>query len=235
MQHVLDEPDERIARMRREVNGEPEYNYDEEEEEQAAEETADAFTTREYRELPALVNIYAELPQTVVLICEQARGRLREQYVQHLQIVRDALAPYGKFSEWCMAVGLFPNTVYSILRREEERSKQSFVPPHNPSPGPNPSPDPKPKPHRRTPEERAAGPTSAFVARVKALPQDGVDRDAYRALAMARLRQDDEDGFDRMESDVIQASIRVKMAGGAINDLWDVMLEVKEEFERRGE
>lgn len=54
----------------------------------------------------ALQAVYTGLPVEVVNVCEQVRKTLRAEVVRQLETVRDALAPYGRFKEWCEANGL---------------------------------------------------------------------------------------------------------------------------------
>jgi hypothetical protein len=77
---------------------------------------------------PAFSAVYEGLSADVVGICERERQGLQEEDARHLQtvrghlsVVRDALAPSGRFKAWC-AAGLSRNTAYTRLRRELEAS-----------------------------------------------------------------------------------------------------------------
>ncbi len=70
----------------------------------------------------ALAQVYAGLDPAVVATCEQARGCLRSAFIEELRKVRDALAPSGRFKEWCAAVGINYSTAKSKIARGEKQS-----------------------------------------------------------------------------------------------------------------
>jgi hypothetical protein len=65
----------------------------------------------------ALLALYHDLPGDVVAIVEYERQAIVRDTLEHLQHIRDALAPYGKFREWCVATGLNYGTVSNRLSR----------------------------------------------------------------------------------------------------------------------
>ncbi len=65
----------------------------------------------------ALLEVYAGLAGDVVTYCEAERKAIVRDTVEHLKNVRDALAPFGKFKEWCEAAGFTYGTVKNTLTR----------------------------------------------------------------------------------------------------------------------
>jgi hypothetical protein len=63
----------------------------------------------------ALEAVYDGLSDDIVETCEQARGRIRRTSLVELRKVRDALAPSGRFKEWCLAVGINYGTAKNRL------------------------------------------------------------------------------------------------------------------------
>jgi hypothetical protein len=72
---------------------------------------------------PALLAVYADLPDAVVTTVEYERNAITRDVLDHLRNVRDALAPYGKFKDWCNAVGINYGTVSNRLSREDSKQR----------------------------------------------------------------------------------------------------------------
>lgn len=75
----------------------------------------------------ALQDVYRGLPGDVVLHVESERTAIGRDIVDHLRAIRDALAPYGRFKEWCEAVGLRYGTVTQRLSRADSPYKQPVL------------------------------------------------------------------------------------------------------------
>jgi hypothetical protein len=69
---------------------------------------------------PALLDLYHELPGNVVAIIEYERRAITRDVLDHLRHIRDELAPFGKFREWCLAVGLNYGSVSNRLSRADK-------------------------------------------------------------------------------------------------------------------
>lgn len=76
---------------------------------------------------PALLAVYADLPDEVVTTVEYERNAITRDVLDHLRNVRDALAPYGKFKDWCNAVGINYGTVSNRLSREDSKQKVNAI------------------------------------------------------------------------------------------------------------
>ena len=63
--------------------------------------------------------VYEGLPGGVVAECEHHRIAEKQGRMSHWQAVRDRLAPYGCFKDWCEAQGLNYNAVMHALQRYE--------------------------------------------------------------------------------------------------------------------
>lgn len=75
----------------------------------------------------ALQDVYRGLPGDVVFHVESERIAIGRDIVDHLRAIRDALAPYGRFKEWCEAVGLRYGTVTQRLSRADSPYKQPVL------------------------------------------------------------------------------------------------------------
>jgi hypothetical protein len=68
--------------------------------------------------------LYKTLADGVSIKCERARKRMGTGYVEYLRGLRDArdaLAPDGKFKEWCAAYGLVYSTVKNQLSQADSK------------------------------------------------------------------------------------------------------------------
>jgi hypothetical protein len=78
----------------------------EDEIEQPSDDHALVPLTTDAEVTPALRAVYEGIPGEVVNLCESHRMLASTAYLRHMQIVRNALAPYGRFKEWCLAAGI---------------------------------------------------------------------------------------------------------------------------------
>jgi hypothetical protein len=62
-----------------------------------------------------LKTVYEGVPGETVKLCERHRVGMARDNLEHLRQIRDALAPFGKFKEWCQAVGVNYTTVTMSL------------------------------------------------------------------------------------------------------------------------
>ena len=69
---------------------------------------------------PALLELYRKLPSEVAAIIEYERQAITRDVLDHLRHVRDELAPYGGFKEWCLAMGLNYGSVSNRLSRTDK-------------------------------------------------------------------------------------------------------------------
>jgi len=72
----------------------------------------------------AVQELYKTLAPGVGQKCERARKRMGAGYVEYLRGLRDArdaLAPDGKFKEWCAAYGLVYSTVKNQLSQADSK------------------------------------------------------------------------------------------------------------------
>lgn len=76
---------------------------------------------------PALQAVYRGLPGDVVMNVESERIAIGRDILDHLRAIRDTLAPYGRFKEWCEAVGLRYGTVTQRLSRADNKYKQPVL------------------------------------------------------------------------------------------------------------
>lgn len=65
----------------------------------------------------ALQGVYTNLPGDVVRRCERHRIAATNGYLRHMREVRDALAPYGAFRDWCEEQGITYTTLQKALSR----------------------------------------------------------------------------------------------------------------------
>jgi hypothetical protein len=75
----------------------------------------------------ALLNVYAQLPGAVVARCEYERQAIARDVLDHLRVVRDALAPYGLFKDWCAAAGVNYEAVKHRLWRRDQPKQPAEV------------------------------------------------------------------------------------------------------------
>jgi hypothetical protein len=71
---------------------------------------------------PTLQAIYGHLDPSVTRMCEAARKRMRNAFVDGLIAVHAALAESGLFKEWCQAADINYNTAKSILQRAKHHA-----------------------------------------------------------------------------------------------------------------
>jgi hypothetical protein len=69
---------------------------------------------------PALLELYRKLPGNVVAIIEYERKAITRDVLDHLRHIRDELAPFGGFKEWCLALGLNYGSVSNRLSRADK-------------------------------------------------------------------------------------------------------------------
>jgi hypothetical protein len=72
----------------------------------------------------AVQALYKTLAPGIGRACERARKRMGAGYVEYLRGLRDArdaLAPDGKFKEWCAAYGLVYSTVKNQLSQADSK------------------------------------------------------------------------------------------------------------------
>lgn len=65
----------------------------------------------------ALRSVYDGIPGHVVGFIEYHRIEATMDYLRHMKEVRDALAPYGRFRDWCDAAGVNYGSVSKALSR----------------------------------------------------------------------------------------------------------------------
>jgi hypothetical protein len=78
----------------------------------------------------ALLALYHDMPGDVVAVCEAQRHGMLTDVLARLRIVRATLAPYGKFKEWCEAMGWNYGTVKNRLSLADRK-----LPNNEPLPG----------------------------------------------------------------------------------------------------
>jgi|SRR5690348_5364302 len=173
--------------------------------------------------------VYAGLPADVVQECEVARQHMRQEFIQQLRRVRDALAPYGRFKEWCCAVHISYHTAQNMLWRADR--EQAVAQAHNRSPGR------KRQRRQRTAEERKASGALAFITALARIPTPGgrFDLDTFREYALALLRHDNREEFHHVRDRLVMGSVHLNIAMWAVGRLQATLTEVEGEFDYRGE
>lgn len=174
--------------------------------------------------------VYAGLPDDVVQRCEGARQHMRQEFIQQLRRVRDALAPYGRFKEWCRAVRISYHTAQSMLWRADR--ERAVAQTHNRSPRKRQGTTAE-----RQKKEWAAAPVTAWLARVAALRAPGprFDEAAWGELYRWHMRQGDEEEVIRMDAMVARAQMQLDAHHQVVSRVERVRREVKDEVERLGE
>lgn len=61
--------------------------------------------------------VYADLPASVVQVVEGHRIAATEDYLAHMRVIRDKLAPYGNFKDWSTQAGLNYTALMKALSR----------------------------------------------------------------------------------------------------------------------
>jgi len=96
-------------------------------EQQAPQDEVTALTlvnTADIDEVPAaLLAVYDGLDGDVVTVCEAARQAINHETLRNLARVRKALAPSGRFKQWCDAAGHNYGTVQNQLSAIESKQR----------------------------------------------------------------------------------------------------------------
>jgi hypothetical protein len=132
----------------------------------------------------AVRELYATLAEGVSIACERARKRMGTGYVEYLRGLRDArdaLAPDGKFKEWCAAYGLVYSTVKNQLSQADSKLADTDSVPAR-------SLDPKVKPAQLAVRFVDATEKSDMIQRLRdVLKAEGKDTDDWREAVLFLL------------------------------------------------
>jgi hypothetical protein len=65
----------------------------------------------------ALKEVYSAIPGDIVGFVENHRIQATNGYLEHMKEIRNALAPFGAFRDWCAAAGVNYGTISKALSR----------------------------------------------------------------------------------------------------------------------